>query len=92
MNLLQEKGTFFSVMFKCGTHIHTNLVAFLFLSFFVEERGSFHGQVSLLTPATAKAGATVTLTLTVHALDSLQSNYAVTFLTVVPLVSNGDSS
>ncbi|KAM4742986.1 von Willebrand factor A domain-containing protein 7 isoform 1-T5 [Anableps anableps] len=53
--------------------------------FFVEEQGSFRAQVSLLTPAKAQAGATVTLTLTVHALDSLESNYAVTFLTVVPL-------
>ncbi|KAK5607534.1 hypothetical protein CRENBAI_016813 [Crenichthys baileyi] len=55
------------------------------LGLFVEEQGSFRGQVSLLTPATAHTGATVTLTLTVNALDSLESNYAVTFLTVVPL-------
>ncbi|XP_032401073.1 von Willebrand factor A domain-containing protein 7 [Xiphophorus hellerii] len=52
---------------------------------FVEEQDSFDAEVSLLTPATAQAGATVTLTLTVHALNSLESNYAVTFLTVVPL-------
>ncbi|MEQ2167580.1 hypothetical protein GOODEAATRI_005490 [Goodea atripinnis] len=60
------------------------------LGLFVEEQGSFRGQVSLLTPATAHTGATVTLTLTVNALDSLESNYAVTFLTVVPLMQKGD--
>ncbi|XP_012738317.2 von Willebrand factor A domain-containing protein 7 isoform X1 [Fundulus heteroclitus] len=54
-------------------------------SLFVEEQGSFRGQVVLLTPAKAQAGATVTLTLTVHTLDSLESNYAITFLTVVSL-------
>ncbi|XP_015228237.1 PREDICTED: von Willebrand factor A domain-containing protein 7-like [Cyprinodon variegatus] len=53
--------------------------------FFIKDQGSLRDQVSLLTPAAAQAGATVTLTLTVHALDSLDSNYAVTFLTVVPL-------
>ncbi|XP_037630971.1 von Willebrand factor A domain-containing protein 7 [Sebastes umbrosus] len=53
-------------------------------SFYVAERGSFRGQVDLLTPATAQAGATVTLTLTVRALDSLDSNYAVAYLTVIP--------
>ncbi|XP_007562866.1 von Willebrand factor A domain-containing protein 7 [Poecilia formosa] len=52
---------------------------------FVKEQGSSDAEVSLLTPATAQAGATVTLTLTVHALNSLESNYAVAFLTVVPL-------
>ncbi|XP_069003832.1 von Willebrand factor A domain-containing protein 7 [Embiotoca jacksoni] len=51
----------------------------------VSERGSFRGQVYLHTPATAQAGATVTLTLTVHAIDSSDSNYAVAYLTVVPL-------
>ncbi|XP_041849823.1 von Willebrand factor A domain-containing protein 7 isoform X2 [Melanotaenia boesemani] len=50
----------------------------------VEEQGSFHGQVYLLTPATAQAGMTVTLTLTVHAFNSPDSNYAVVYLTVVP--------
>ncbi|XP_060929226.1 von Willebrand factor A domain-containing protein 7 [Limanda limanda] len=52
--------------------------------FHVEEQGSFHDQVNLHTPATAQAGATVTLTLTVRAFDSADSNYAVTYLTVVP--------
>ncbi|KAK2846963.1 hypothetical protein Q5P01_009962 [Channa striata] len=51
-------------------------------SFHVEEKRSF--QVDLHTPATAQPGATVTLTLTVRALDSPDSNYAVTYLTVVP--------
>ncbi|KAM6933742.1 von Willebrand factor A domain-containing protein 7 [Xenentodon cancila] len=50
----------------------------------VVAQGSFHGQVYLLTPATAQSGATVTLSLTVHALDSTDSNYAVAYLTVVP--------
>ncbi|CAL8360954.1 unnamed protein product [Merluccius merluccius] len=53
-------------------------------SFPVAEKGSSRGQVDLLTPATAEAGAAVTLTLTVRALDSLDSNYAVAYLTVVP--------
>ncbi|KAG7479726.1 hypothetical protein JOB18_033635 [Solea senegalensis] len=53
--------------------------------FHVTEHGSFHDQVNLHTPATAQAGATVTLTLTVRALDSADSNYAVAYLTVVPL-------
>ncbi|XP_029301797.1 von Willebrand factor A domain-containing protein 7 [Cottoperca gobio] len=52
--------------------------------FHVAEQGSFRGQVDLLTPATAQAGATVTLTLTVRALDSPDSNYAVAYLTVIP--------
>ncbi|XP_039987366.1 von Willebrand factor A domain-containing protein 7 [Xiphias gladius] len=52
--------------------------------FHVAEQGSFHDQVNLHTPATAQAGATVTLTLTVRALDSTDSNYAVAYLTVVP--------
>ncbi|XP_067450315.1 von Willebrand factor A domain-containing protein 7 [Thunnus thynnus] len=52
--------------------------------FHVAEQGSFRGQVHLHTPATAQAGATVTLTLTVRALNSADSNYAVTYLTVVP--------
>ncbi|KAA8593835.1 hypothetical protein FQN60_004669 [Etheostoma spectabile] len=52
--------------------------------FHVAKQGSFRGQVDFLTPATAQSGATVTLTLTVHALDSPDSNYAVAYLTVVP--------
>ncbi|XP_023155615.2 von Willebrand factor A domain-containing protein 7 [Amphiprion ocellaris] len=54
----------------------------------VAEKGSFRGQVQLHTPAKAQAGATVTLTLTVRALDSPDSNYAVAYLTVVPLDSD----
>ncbi|XP_061576207.1 von Willebrand factor A domain-containing protein 7 isoform X2 [Cololabis saira] len=56
----------------------------------VVAQGSFRGQVHLLTPATAQSGATVTLSLTVHALDSPASNYAVAYLTVVP--PDGDTS
>ncbi|XP_059187731.1 von Willebrand factor A domain-containing protein 7 [Centropristis striata] len=52
--------------------------------FHVAEQGSFRGQVDLHTPATAQAGATVTLTLTVRALNSLNLNYAVAYLTVIP--------
>ncbi|XP_068568500.1 von Willebrand factor A domain-containing protein 7 [Cebidichthys violaceus] len=52
--------------------------------FHVAEQGSFRGQVDVLTPATAQAGATVTLTLTVCALDSPESNYAVAYMTVIP--------
>ncbi|XP_076591760.1 von Willebrand factor A domain-containing protein 7 isoform X2 [Chaetodon auriga] len=52
--------------------------------FHIAEQGSFRGQVDLHTPATALTGATVTLTLTVRALDSPDSNYAVAYLTVVP--------
>ncbi|KAG7223111.1 hypothetical protein INR49_015870, partial [Caranx melampygus] len=52
--------------------------------FHVAEQGSFHDQVNLHTPATAQAGATITLTLTIRALDSADSNYAVAYLTVVP--------
>ncbi|KAM9318639.1 von Willebrand factor A domain-containing protein 7 [Pholidichthys leucotaenia] len=50
----------------------------------VKEQGSYRGDVHLHTPAIALAGATVTLTLTVHDLDSQDSNYAVVYLTVVP--------
>ncbi|KAJ3591363.1 hypothetical protein NHX12_009308 [Muraenolepis orangiensis] len=53
-------------------------------SFLVAEKGSVRRQVDLLTPTAAEPGATVTLTLSVHALDSLDSNYAVAYLTVVP--------
>lgn len=61
---------------------------FLSLSFHVAERGSFRGQVDLYAPATAQAGVTVTLTLTVRALHSPDANYAVAYLTVVPPVSS----
>lgn len=59
---------------------------FLSPRFHVAEQGSFRDQVNVHTPATAQAGATVTLTLTVRALDSADSNYAVAYLTVVPPV------
>ncbi|XP_044057175.1 von Willebrand factor A domain-containing protein 7 isoform X2 [Siniperca chuatsi] len=52
--------------------------------FHVAEQVSFRSRVDLHTPATAQAGATVTLTFTVRALDSPDSNYAVAYLTVVP--------
>ncbi|XP_034023845.1 von Willebrand factor A domain-containing protein 7 [Thalassophryne amazonica] len=54
-------------------------------SFPVAEQGSLRGGVDHYTPPTAQAGGTVTLTITVRALDSSDSNYAVTYLTVVPL-------
>jgi len=77
-----------SINAKC---LNINLLLSLFLksrsiSFPVAEKGSIHSQVDLLTPATAEAGSTVTLTLSVHALDSLDSNYAVAYLSVVPPV------
>ncbi|XP_054649755.1 von Willebrand factor A domain-containing protein 7 [Dunckerocampus dactyliophorus] len=52
--------------------------------FHVGAHKTFHSQVGLHTPSTAQAGATVTLTLSVHALDSADTNYAVAYLTVVP--------
>ena len=58
----------------------------LSLRLFVAEHGSFHGQVDLHTPDTAQTGATVSLTLTVRALNSPDSNYAVAYLTVIPPV------
>lgn len=73
-------------MLEIATHNNANFDVLL-IRLFVGEQESFDAEVSLLTAATAEAGATVTLTLTVHALNSLDSNYAVTFLTVVPLVS-----
>ncbi|KAL6116421.1 vwa7 [Pungitius sinensis] len=53
-------------------------------SFHVEERGSFRGEVDLAAPAAAEAGSKVTLTLTVRALGSPDSNYAVAYLSVTP--------
>ncbi|KAM9801358.1 von Willebrand factor A domain-containing protein 7 [Neosynchiropus ocellatus] len=50
----------------------------------VGENEQLHSQVGLHTPAEARAGSTVTLTLTVHALNSADVNYAVVYLTVVP--------
>lgn len=57
------------------------------LRFFVAEHGSFFDHVELLTPATAQAGVSVSLTLTAHALDSPDLNYAVAYLTVMSPVS-----
>lgn len=56
------------------------------LSLSVGERGSVRGEVELQTPKGAEAGGAVTMTLTVRVLDSLDSNYAVLHLTVVPPV------
>ncbi|XP_029571613.1 von Willebrand factor A domain-containing protein 7 isoform X1 [Salmo trutta] len=53
-------------------------------SLYVGERGSVRGEVELQTPKGAEAGGAVTMTLTVRVLDSLDSNYAVLHLTVVP--------
>ncbi|XP_049582169.1 von Willebrand factor A domain-containing protein 7 isoform X1 [Syngnathus scovelli] len=52
--------------------------------FHVEAHNLFHSQVGLHTPASAQAGATVTLTLSVYTLDSADTNYAVAYLTVLP--------
>ncbi|XP_061639296.1 von Willebrand factor A domain-containing protein 7 isoform X2 [Phyllopteryx taeniolatus] len=52
--------------------------------FHVAAHKLFHSQVGLHTPTSAQAGATVTLTLSVHALDPADTNYAVAYLTVVP--------
>ncbi|CAJ1065812.1 von Willebrand factor A domain-containing protein 7 [Xyrichtys novacula] len=60
--------------------------------FHVAAQESFRGQVELHTPATAQAGTTVALTLTVRAHDSPDSNYAVAYLTVVPPVRFGHFS
>ncbi|XP_061683678.1 von Willebrand factor A domain-containing protein 7 [Syngnathoides biaculeatus] len=52
--------------------------------FHIAARKLFHSQVGLHTPASAQGGATVTLTLSVHAVDPADTNYAVAYLTVVP--------
>ena len=51
--------------------------------------GSIRDKVNIHIPGEAEAGAAVTLTLTVEALDSADSNYAVLHLIVVPLVRLG---
>ncbi|KAI4896696.1 hypothetical protein NFI96_016086 [Prochilodus magdalenae] len=51
--------------------------------FSIGERGSVRLDVELRTPHSAQAGQTVTLTLTVQAQDSSDSNYAVVHLTVL---------
>ncbi|KAJ8400418.1 hypothetical protein AAFF_G00398010 [Aldrovandia affinis] len=50
----------------------------------VAERGSLRGQVEVKTPGDTELGGAVTLTLTVRALDSVDANYAVVHLSVVP--------
>ncbi|KAK1785333.1 hypothetical protein P4O66_018719, partial [Electrophorus voltai] len=50
----------------------------------VGERGSVTGEVEVNPPRSATAGQTVTLTFTVQAQDSSDSNYAVVPLTVLP--------
>lgn len=55
--------------------------------FFVTEFSSHADRVELRTPATAEPGATVSLTLTAHALESADLNYAVVYLPVVSPVS-----
>ncbi|XP_053176140.1 von Willebrand factor A domain-containing protein 7 [Scomber japonicus] len=64
----------------CG-YLHTKELP----RFRVDAQGSFQGEVHLHTPPTAHAGATVSLTLNVRDLKSPDSNYAVAYLTVVPL-------
>nr|XP_061797464.1 von Willebrand factor A domain-containing protein 7-like [Nerophis lumbriciformis] len=52
--------------------------------FYISAHNVFHSQVGLHTPSTAQDGATVTLTLSVQALNSKDTNYAVAYLTVIP--------
>lgn len=68
----------------CGNRGNFEILS---LRFRVDAQGSFQGEVHLHTPPTAHAGATVSLTLNVRDLKSPDSNYAVAYLTVVPLVS-----
>ncbi|KAL2096210.1 hypothetical protein ACEWY4_008358 [Coilia grayii] len=53
-------------------------------SFHIGERASFSREVVLKTPHKAAAGEAVTLTLMVRARDSVDANYAVVHLTVIP--------
>lgn len=57
------------------------------IRFFVTEFSSYGDRVELRTPATAQPGVTVSLTLTAHALESPDLNYAVVYMTVVSPVS-----
>ncbi|KAJ8368947.1 hypothetical protein SKAU_G00089750 [Synaphobranchus kaupii] len=50
----------------------------------VGERGSLRGEVEVKTPGGTEPGGAVTLTLTVRALDTADSNYAVVHLVVIP--------
>ncbi|XP_035240285.1 von Willebrand factor A domain-containing protein 7 [Anguilla anguilla] len=50
----------------------------------VGERGSLRGKVEVRTPGGTDPGSAVTLTLTVRALDTADSNYAVVHLIVIP--------
>ncbi|KAG9342176.1 hypothetical protein JZ751_017176 [Albula glossodonta] len=58
---------------------------------FVGQRGSLRREVEMKTPKDMELGGAVTLTLTVRALDSADTNYAVVHLTVVPLNLNPPS-
>ncbi|XP_027017087.2 von Willebrand factor A domain-containing protein 7 isoform X1 [Tachysurus fulvidraco] len=51
---------------------------------FIGERGSVREEVKLKTPHSTQAGQTLTVTLTVQAHDSPDSNYAVVYLLVLP--------
>ncbi|KAK2847874.1 hypothetical protein Q7C36_009556 [Tachysurus vachellii] len=51
---------------------------------FIGERGSVREEVKLKTPHSTQAGQTLTVTLTVQAHDSTDSNYAVVYLLVLP--------
>ncbi|XP_015461758.3 von Willebrand factor A domain-containing protein 7 [Astyanax mexicanus] len=53
-------------------------------SFSIGERGSVRREVELRIPLSTQSGQTVTLTLSVQAQDSPDSNYAVVHLTVLP--------
>lgn len=53
----------------------------------MKEFESYSDQVELRTPTTAPPGVTVSLTLTAHALESPDLNYAVVYMTVVSPVS-----
>ncbi|KAA0714551.1 von Willebrand factor A domain-containing protein 7 [Triplophysa tibetana] len=51
---------------------------------FIAERSSVKREIELNTPHNAETKRPITLTLTVHAEDSPDSNYAVVYLTVIP--------
>lgn len=57
-----------------------------FFRLFIGVRSSVKREVELRTPHTAQTGRAITLTLTVQAEDSPDSNYAVVHLTVIPEV------
>lgn len=57
-----------------------------FFRLFISVRSSVKREIELRTPPTAQTGRAITLTLTVQAEDSPDSNYAVIHLTVIPEV------